>query len=463
MANRRTAKINRKKGAYLSIARLPFSVRAGWAAGSFVTTTLLFLTTTFFLRFMTDYIGLAAGLAGVLLASTKLFDAAINPAIGILSDNTNPRFGRRRPYLAIGALLGAGSLAMMFNVPEGLSQTVCAIYVFFALILASLAYTTFNVPYLAMPAEMTEAPEERAVLMSYRIYTLAAAQFIAGGLGPFLVQSFGSDRAAYGKMSILFGVAIIAAGLLCVLATRGVRATSMQAAAKSQFWSSLPTLFRSRRYIALIMVKMTFLIGSTAHTAAAAYYVHYVMRANDATLSLFLLVYSLGMVASQFVWLRAATRLGKVRGFIVAASLYTVISLTWACLNAGAPITLFILLSALNGIGAGGILLMTESMLPDAIEDDFILSGQRREGTLASLFTFAEKASHAAGLAGVGLVLSYFSYAAPAPGGALSASGITGVMAAFGLMPAAFVGASCLWWLLIGSKPSLDTLKEAPL
>ncbi len=52
--------------------RLPLRVRAGWAIGTLVTTSLLFLTSTFFLRYMTDYVGMAAALAGTLLASTKL-------------------------------------------------------------------------------------------------------------------------------------------------------------------------------------------------------------------------------------------------------------------------------------------------------------------------------------------------------------------------------------------------------
>lgn len=439
-------------------AGLPFSIRAGWAIGSIVTTTLIFITNTFFLRFMTDYIGLAAALAGTLLAATKIVDACINPVMGLVSDNTKSSWGRRRPYLLAGTFLGALSLIMMFNVPMGLSGTMVPVYVFAVLVLVSIAYTAFNVPYLAMMAEMTSSPQERAVLVSYRVYALAAAQFIVGGGAPLLVQYLGADRPAYGGMSMVLALMVVAVGLIAFISTRRAPVTELQAAAKSRFWSALPTLFRSKLYVAVVLVKATFLIGSTAHTATATYYVRYVMQASEATLSLFLLVYSLGMVASQALWLKLIGRTSKIVAFIGAASIYTTISIIWAFLGAHVPTEVFILLSAINGIGAGGLLLTSESMLPDAIEDDYRLSGLRREGTLASMFTFAEKGANALGIAGVGIALSFYGYVAPQPGEMLDEAGIRAILFAFGLMPAIFVGASTLWLLILRRRRAVATV-----
>ncbi|HEY4545527.1 MAG TPA: MFS transporter [Pedomonas sp.] len=436
---------------------LPFSIRAGWAVGSIVTTTLIFITNTFFLRFMTDYIGLAAALAGTLLAATKIVDACINPVMGLVSDNTQSRWGRRRPYLLAGTLLGALSLILMFNVPMSLTGALVPAYVFAVLVLVSVAYTAFNVPYLAMMAEMTSNPQERALLVSYRVYALAAAQFIVGGGAPLLVERLGADRPAYGGMSMVLALMVIAVGLVAFFSTRRAPVTELQAAAKSRFWSALPTLFRSRLYVAVVLVKATFLIGSTAHTATATYYVRYVMQASESTLSLFLLVYSLGMVASQALWLKLIGRTSKVFAFMGAASIYTIVSIIWAFLGAHVPTEVFILLSAINGIGAGGLLLTSESMLPDAIEDDYRLSGLRREGTLASLFTFAEKGANAIGIAGVGFALSFYGYVAPPPGETLSEAGLQAILFAFGLMPAIFVGASTLWLLILRRRRAAAT------
>jgi glycoside/pentoside/hexuronide:cation symporter, GPH family len=446
----------------VTAAPLPFGVRAGWAAGTLVTTTLLFLTSTFFLRFMTDYVGMAAALAGTLLASTKLVDAFLNPFVGVFSDNTQSRAGRRRPFLLAGALLGGASLVLQFSVPVALQGIALTVYVFATLVLVSLSYVAFNVPYLAMLAEMTTDPGERAVLVSYRVYALAAAQFIGGGLAPVLIDAFGGGRDGFTGMALVMGGLVVAAGATCFLATGAAPRTSLTAAAKEQFWSSLPTLFQSRLYVALVLVKATFLVGSTAHTVTAVYYVRYVMQAPNAVLSAFLLVYSIGMIASQFVWLAACRRFGKIRAFLAASGIYGGISVLWALLGADAPTWLFIVLSFVNGTGAGGLLLTSESLLPDAIEDDCRRSGTRREGTLAALFAFSEKGANALGVALVGFVLAWFQYQAPAPGEAIPPNVVAAIMACFGLVPAFFVGVSGLWWLLVRRSMALPAASTAP-
>jgi GPH family glycoside/pentoside/hexuronide:cation symporter len=337
---------------------------------------------------------------------------------------------------------------LQFSVPAVLQGIALSLYVFASLVLVSLSYVSFNVPYLAMLAEMTTSPIERAVLVSYRVYALAAAQFVAGGLSPLLIDAFGGGRGGFTGMALVMGGVVVAAGTTCFIATRSAPRTALTAAAREAFWSSLPTVFQSRLYVALVLVKATFLVGSTAHTVTAAYYVRYVMQAPNSVLSVFLLVYSIGMIASQTVWLALCRRFGKIRAFLLASAVYGTISVLWAVLGAGAPTWLFIALSFVNGAGAGGLLLASESLLPDAIEDDCRRSGTRREGTLASLFAFTEKAANALGVALVGFVLGWFQYQAPAAGEEIPPNVGSAIMTCFGLLPTFFVGVSGLWWLV---------------
>lgn len=436
---------------------LPLHVRLGWGGGSFVTSAIVFATTSFFLRYMTDYVGLGAALAGTLLAVTKIFDAFINPMMGVVSDRAGGLGSRRRRFLPIGATIAAVAMVGMFAMPHGISGNVAAVYALAMLMLSSVGYTLYNVSYLAMPAEMTPVPQERANMVSFRIYTLALTQFLVGAMAPLLLLAFGGGRDAYGAMALCLGLMIVGAGTMSFLATRSAPFTRLSRDMQTRFWTALPTIFRNRPYVVLLLIKFSFLIGSTAHTATAAFYVHHVMQASDATLGLFLTAYSIGMVLSQFLWLRMTARFGRPLCFTLAAGLYAFISILWSTMSASVPTEPFILLSALNGIGAGGILLISEAMLPDAIAADYTLNGIRREGTLASLFAFAEKASHAAGLAIVGFTLSWFGYAAPAAGQAVTGDALRGVMAAFGTVPAIFVGGSALWLLLLRTGKSART------
>jgi GPH family glycoside/pentoside/hexuronide:cation symporter len=429
--------------------RLPLSIRIGWASGSIVTSTLVFVMTTFFLRYMTDFVGIGAGTAATLLAVNKIFDAFVTPLMGMTSDRSRAKGSRRRRFLLIGASIGAVAMLAMFTVPQDISGTGAVVFAMATLLFSSLGYSIYNVSYLAMPAEMTTSPAQRANLISFRIYALAIAQFIAGGLAPMVLAAAGGGRPAYGVMAGVLAALIIIVATGCFTATRRARYTEMSHEMRARFWSALPTLFRSRLYVVLLLLKATFLIGSTAHTATAAYYVHHVMRASDATLSVFLVLYSVGMVFSQTIWLALTRRLGRIRCFIVAASVYTIASIGWANMSAEMPSSLFYALSMINGMGAGGILLVSESMLPEAIAEDYRLSGIRREATLVSLFSFAEKFALATGLILVGAVLSWYGYTRPAADAVVTGAQLEGVMTAFGLLPAVFVGASMVWLLLL--------------
>jgi GPH family glycoside/pentoside/hexuronide:cation symporter len=439
------------------IAPLPVHVRAGWGVGSMVTSTLVFVTTTFSLRFLTDYVGLAAGLVGLILASTKIFDALVNPLMGLVTDRTGGVGSRRRKFLMIGAGLGVVSLLGLFYFPTGLHAPAAAAYALGMLLLSSLAFTVFNVPYLSMPVEMTPHTAERASMMSFRIYAMSGSQLLASGLGPLALALGGGGRSSYGAMAAVLSAVVFGAGLITFLTSRRAPFTRLSTPMRARFWSAMPTLFRSRLYVTVLLLKLSFLTGSTAHTATAAYYVHHVMRATDGTLSLFLLTYAGGMIASTPLWLRITRRIGRSRAFIGAASLYMVVSLAWMALGAGGhlPTALFLALSVLNGAGSGGIVLAAESMLPEAMADDFRLSGIRREGMLVSVCSFTEKFALALGLALVGLVLNLYGYVTPKPGHGVEGEALRGVMVAFGLLPAIFVGGSSLWlFILRGYRPA---------
>ena len=104
------------------------------------------------------------GFAGALLFAGKLFDAFIAPLVGNASDRAVTRFGRRRPFLLAGAVLCPAGLLLVFHPP-----VVSLPMLFAALVVISLGYSCFNIPYLAMTAEMTHSPTERTSLMSWRI------------------------------------------------------------------------------------------------------------------------------------------------------------------------------------------------------------------------------------------------------------------------------------------------------
>jgi glycoside/pentoside/hexuronide:cation symporter, GPH family len=130
---------------------VPRRVEWAWASGSLTTASVTNAMSLYGLFFMTSVLGIEAGVAGALLLVAKLYDGVTDPVMGVVSDRTRHRLGRRRPYLIFGALATAASFALFFNLqPAGPVATLSLALA--TLLLFSTAYTIYSVPYLAMPS-----------------------------------------------------------------------------------------------------------------------------------------------------------------------------------------------------------------------------------------------------------------------------------------------------------------------
>lgn len=138
---------------------------AGLGTGLIVQVPILFL-----LVYMTDILAIPAALAGLALFGSRIFDIITDPIMGIISDRTHTRWGRRRPYLLLGGVTVAVSLAFLFSAPLYESMYARLAYVMGLFIIVQTGVTIFMVPYYAMPAEMTDDNYQRTKLMSTRAF-----------------------------------------------------------------------------------------------------------------------------------------------------------------------------------------------------------------------------------------------------------------------------------------------------
>ncbi len=118
-------------------------VAAAWASGTLGTLTLLAVLQTLILKYGVDTLGLSAALAELLITATRIFDAPIDPLMGVISDRTRSRWGRRRPYLLFGGIMCTVSVILIFADPFSIALVRPATYFTFSLIWFSIAYTIF--------------------------------------------------------------------------------------------------------------------------------------------------------------------------------------------------------------------------------------------------------------------------------------------------------------------------------
>ena len=439
---------------------LGLPVKLGWASGTLGTVTLLYLVNFFLLFFLTDVLGVGAAAAGLILFSVRLYDMATDPIVGALSDRTRSRWGRRRPWMLVGALLSAASCVLIFAVPEWAIQSgYLALYLGAALVCYFTGYTFFNVPYLAMPAEMSPDYQERTSIMSYRVFFVAVAGIVATAGAPVLVEALGSGRAGFRGMAWIMAGVIFTAMIVAVYMTGGVHRTRRQGPSLP-FSAAWRTIVANRPFLLLIGIKLLQLFALACSSAGLLFFVKYVLQRGTSTAGLVGLLANTASILALPLWMRVAKLAPKHIVYALATVGQILLTMSWLLASADEPAAVLWVRALLLGTFAAGIILMGQSLLPDVIEHDHRLSGVRREGLLAAMYSFVEKTSFAVSPLVIGPFLAYMGYQASA-GATIqqSDSAVTAIYIVLGVMPPAAYLLSIP--LLLSYKLTESALKAA--
>ena len=395
-------------GAETAIAdkdRLPTLLKAGWGFGSVGTQVLLNTQSLLLLYYFVAILGMQPALAGSLLFGAKLFDALLAPVVGSWSDRADTRWGRRRPFLVAGAILSTVGLAFVFNTP-----TANALVLLLALMVISAGYSLFNIPYIAMPAEMTDSPLERTSIMSWRIAFVGVGTILATSLMPLLVKTFGGDRVAYGLVGGVAAALTFVAMLITFALTHNARATKSMGEPFS-VGAMVGAVVTNRPFAYLLLAKLLQLMGLAAMSSSLLFFFKDVIGGGESTLALWAFVSNGVSIASMLVWPHISKRYGKVTVYAVSVLGFALFGFSYLLLGPDSS-TLAIMIRAVGGgFFAGGLSLMGQSLLPDTIAVDHARTGLRREGVFAGAYSFVEKASFALGPMAVGFIFQIMGFA----------------------------------------------------
>ena len=436
--------------------RLTRGATLGYAAGAAGTAGFGTVPGLLLAIYLTNTLGVAAGIASLVVLLPKLWDVFFLPYVGNLSDRSVARSGNRARFLVFGAIGMLICFPLMFAVPAGVGTGVAAVWVLVAFLIAASAFGFFQVPYIALAAEITDSPQERTTLMSWRVGFQVIGILLFGVGAPVIVGLVADEYTGYLLMGIAVGVLIAFAMLTCWAVVRRLRryvaeSTAGDHSLRQQFrvaWSALAF----RLLIAAFILQA---LGAGAVLAAAPYFSRYVLGVAD-----FGIVFGALLVPAVIfmpLWAYVGHRIGKRRGFIIASLLFMAGLLASLAAHV-VPLGVAIALIAVTSVGYAGMQMFPLAMLPDTISDDAARTGSQRAGAFTGVWTAGETAAFAIGPALVLLILAVTGYISTTAGQAVTQpdSAILGVSLAFSVLPVVLVALSLP---LILRYPLRETLR----
>ncbi|MGD8917243.1 MAG: glycoside-pentoside-hexuronide (GPH):cation symporter, partial [Syntrophobacterales bacterium] len=354
-------------------------------------------------KFYTDVVGVNIAMLGYLILAVRLFDAVTDPAIGFLSDKTQTRFGRRRPYIAVGAIFLSLSMYFLFNPPQA-SPYFETIWFGVTIFCLFLFWTMIVVPYESLGPEITFDYDERTTLLGMRDGALIAGTLAAASSPAAVAWAFGLSPTDEGERAKFFWIAVLYAPLLvafcwwCVLSIR--ERPQLFRGEKQGLLQGLREVSQNRPFIILLVSYIVAAFGSNLPATLILYYVEYVLQSKQA--DLFLLIYFVTGVLFLPAWIYMARKLEKKVTWLTAMVINTGAFLGVFFLGPG-DAHIYGVLVFLSGIGFGATLAIPSAMQADVIDYDELISGQRREGQYIGIWSITKKLAAALG---VGLALS---------------------------------------------------------
>lgn len=452
--------------------KLPLSVCLGFGIGTIGVSIMLNTVTAYFPAFMSTVLGKNTEIAGYLLMLSKLYDAFADVVIGMMSDRTRSRWGRRRPYLLVGALVSAISFLMIFSPPQ-IGQDHIAIYMFIALVIYSTGYSLFNVPYMAMPSEMTGSKYQRSRLLSFRTVFVSIGQTLAMAGTAFLIDIGGGDERGYMIMGWTMALIILSAMVISFFGTSKAPHIEVSEEKPTLTLESLKLMWANKPFMLIVGAKIfQFLAFASMATTSLLFKLNVLLVGYTGQMQL-ALAQNIASAISMPFWLWMERQMGKRNAYMVGLFTMAIGSLSW--LVADDTITVFGIVwrGALAGWGAGGMILLSISMFADTLAHDREVTGLRREGLLSSVIAVVEKTTFALGVAAVGIYLSWANYV-PTTGGQIIEQPETAVNAlyiSFAILPVFFFAcnALCISFYKIGGRypqattPVVDEPEQEPI
>jgi GPH family glycoside/pentoside/hexuronide:cation symporter len=371
-------------------SNIPMGTKVAYGAPSFAGAAMGIPIAIHLTIFYSDTILVPLGVIALVKALARALDAITDPVMGWASDSARTRWGRRRPWIALGAPLAAVMFYLMFTPPVELDAVTAATWFMVTYTLYYVFHTLYIIPHISLGLELTSDYNERSTLFGIREAFVIAGTLVAAVMPPVLISIMGDTRDGYSTFAIIFG------SLLVILYLNLVFRVSERPDYMTREANPLiPGVRRVMRNSVFRLLLFVYLVGSLTGAIPGLmmpYFTKYVLQPENPQLwlAIFLGSYFLGGFLALPVWVWLARRYEKkpvwLAGFVPG-----IVGLSAMYFLEPGDLILTAVILGFAGTGFSAGLFLSPAMKADVIDYDEFHTGKRREAQFSALWTVMTK------------------------------------------------------------------------
>ncbi len=386
--------------------KVPFISKLAYGMGDVGCNFSWMFVGNFLMIFYTDVFGISMSAVAALMLFSRFWDAINDPIVGGLTDSTNTRWGRYRPWLLIAAPLTAVVLIASFWAHPDWNDTVKIVYMIITYCILVLGYTCVNIPYGTLCGAMTQNIEERAKINTFRSVSAMIAIGVINIITIPLISKLGngSDQQGYLLVAILYGIIFALCHIFCFAKTK--EAVTVPEKKKIPIKLQIKTVAQNKPYLLALIGQFLFGVTLYGRNADALYYFKYVEGSETlfTTYSLVIIIPSIigaGLFQILFKLTENKGRTASILAFCTGVSM-----LSLYLFSPVESAVAFYIFSGLTQFFFAGFNTAIYAIIPDCVEYGEWKTGIRNDGFQYAFISLGNKIGMAIGTSVLAAALS---------------------------------------------------------
>lgn len=399
--------------------------KVGYGSGDIAGNVVYALLSAFVMIFLTDTVGLNAGIVGSLIALSKLFDGISDIFFGAMIDKTHSKMGKARPWMLYGYFGCALCLVAIFVIPAGISEFAQYAWFFIAYTLLNAGfYTANNIAYSALTALVTKNNHERVQMGSIRFMFAFGTSMLIQTITVGCVAYFGGDASAWRKVAIIYAIVGVISNTLSVWSVKELSPEELAEGEADQGKQEPAEAYRLKEAFGLLIHNKYYLMICASYILMqiysatlnmGIYFMTYVLK-NANLLGVFSWAINIPMIVGLlFTPALVAKWKGMYRLNLYGYTLGTAGRLGVVAAGYMGSVPLMLLCTAVAAIGMSPLQGDMNALIATCSEYTFLKTGKRVDGTMYSCTSLGTKLGGGIGTAIAGWLLAYSGYVGGAP------------------------------------------------